>query len=79
MLDDEKLKLVVENVANMPDGLLLLEHFIELSGCFTQGIAKDSTTEFYNKGQRDFGLKIRALLIEHAPNKYVELITKEDL
>ena len=74
LLDEENLELAVQNTANLPDGLKLLAHFISSSGCYTQGLSKDERTELYNKGQRDFGLKIRDLLLEYAPNKYIELI-----
>jgi len=74
LLDEEKLELAVQNTANLPDGLKLLTHLMTYSGCFTQGLSKDERTELYNKGQRDFGLKIRDLLLEYAPNKYIEVI-----
>lgn len=74
MLDEEKLEEVVCNTANSADGLRFIEYLLQRSGCFTKGIAKDEKTEFYLKGWRDFGLEIRDLLIQYAPNAYIEII-----
>ncbi len=82
LLDDEKLKLAVHNTANLPDGLDLLFHLITLSGCDTQGITGNERQDYYNKGMRDFGLKLRDLLISYAPEKYInslkERINKDE-
>jgi hypothetical protein len=74
MLDEEHLKDAIETAANNDITLKLLWHFIEKSGCFRQGIAKDERTENYNRGYGDFGLYIRELLIAYAPAAYIKFI-----
>jgi len=74
MLDDEHLKDAIETAANNEIILKLLGHFIEKSGCFRQGIAKDERTENYNRGYGDFGLYIRELLLKYAPTAYIRII-----
>ena len=77
MLDEEHLEDAIKTCAKNPLLLKLLSHFVEKSGCFRVGIAKDERLESYNKGYGDFGLYIRGLLLEHAPKAYMELILDE--
>lgn len=74
MLTDEQLKTAFQNAVKSNDTVYLLYHFIEISGCFRQGIAKDDRTECYLRGKGDFGLYLRNLFLEFAPETYAELI-----
>ena len=76
MLDDEHLKTAVENSVTCPDCVNLLRHLIEKSGCFRTGLARDDRLEIYNRGWGDFGLYIRQLLLEYAPEVYIKIIKK---
>lgn len=82
MLDDEHLKEAFTNaISSSKYTVELLAHLIDKSGCFRQGLAKDDSTETYNRGYGDFGLYIRSLFLQYAPKKYLELIeerTKEN-
>ena len=77
MLDIEHIEDAIKTCAKNPILLRLLAHFIEISGCFRQGIAKDERAEIYNRGYGDFGLYIRGLLLEYAPKAYMELMLDE--
>ncbi len=75
MLNDEKLKEAFTNTLNgSKSAKILLKHFIDKSGCFRQGLARDERTEIYNRGYGDFGLYIRALFLQYAPETYMEII-----
>lgn len=77
MLDDEKLERAFKNTLNgSKDSIDLFAHLIEKSGCFRQGLAKDERTENYNRGYGDFGLYIRSLFLQYAPETYLEIITR---
>lgn len=77
MLDEEHLGDAIKTCAKNPQALKLLWHFIEISGCFRQGISKDERLEIYNRGYGDFGLYIRGLLLEYAPKAYMNLAVEE--
>ena len=77
MLDSEHIEDAIKTCAKNPLTLKLLAHFIEISGCFRQGIAKDERSEIYLRGYGDFGLYIRGLLLEYAPKAYMELMLDE--
>lgn len=77
MLDEEHIEDAVKTCAKSPVILGLLVHFIEKSGCFRQGIAKDERAEIYLRGYGDFGLYIRDLLLEYAPKVYTEFMLEE--
>lgn len=75
MLNDEEVKEAFENTLNGSKyAAVLLRHFIEKSGCFRQGLAKDDRTEIYNRGYGDFGLYIRDLFLRYAPDVYIKNI-----
>lgn len=77
MLDDEKLKEAFNNTINgSKDSINLFAHLIEKSACFRQGLAKDERTENYNRGYGDFGLYIRSLFLQYAPERYLEIIER---
>jgi len=77
MLDDEKLKMAFTNTINgSKSSIDLFTHLIDKSGCFRQGLAKDEKTEFYNRGYGDFGLYLRDLFLQYAPETYLEIIKK---
>ena len=78
MLDDEKLKLTIEHIfkCSNKSAIDLFKHLIDKSACFRQGIAKDERTEIYKRGYGDFGLYLRSLLLEYAPEAYIEIIKK---
>lgn len=72
MLDEEHLEDAFKTCLKNPMFIKLLFHFIEKSGCFRQGIAKDEKIEFYNRGYGDFGLYIRDLVLKYAPKAYAD-------
>jgi hypothetical protein len=74
LLDDEHLEDAIKEAAASKNILKLLMHFIYKSGAFRQGLAKDERTENYNRGYGDFGLYIRDLLLQYAPNAYMSEI-----
>ena len=77
MLDDEKLEEAFKNTLNGSKSAIdLFWHLIEKSACFRQGLAKDDRTEIYNRGYGDFGLYIRSLFLQYAPDTYLEIIKK---
>lgn len=77
MLDDEKLEEAFKNTLNGSKSAIdLFWHLIEKSACFRQGLAKDERTEIYNRGYGDFGLYIRSLFLQYAPDTYLEIIKK---
>ena len=79
LLTDEELELVINNVANdapkKGDGLKLLGHILSMSRVFSTGFNGNSR-DIYNKGRADFGLEIREIIMQHAFDKYVELLKK---
>ncbi len=74
LLDDDKLKLVVNNVAVTADGLKLLGHLLESSRVFTKGIKGDPNIDAYNRGRADFGLEIRELIIRSNIEQYCKIL-----
>ena len=77
MVEDEKLEEAVKNTLNGSISAIdLFWHVIEKSACFRQGLAKDDRTEIYNRGYSDFGLYIRSLFLQYAPDTYLEIIKK---
>lgn len=75
-MDEDKLKLTVENAVNSPDCVDLLAHLIEKSGCFREGLHNNERQEIYNRGYGDFGLYIRRLLLNYVPEVYIGIIKK---
>lgn len=75
-MDEDKLKQTVRNAVLSKDTVELLKYFIDKSSCFRQGLAKDEKQEIYNRGYGDFGLHIRELLLNYAPEIYIEIIQK---
>lgn len=77
MLDEEKLEQAFKNTINgSKDSIDLFAHLIDKSACFRQGLAKDERTELYNRGYGDFGLYIRSLFLQYAPDTYLEIIKR---
>lgn len=77
MLDEEKLEQAFKNTVNgSKDSIDLFAHLIDKSACFRQGLAKDERTELYNRGYGDFGLYIRSLFLQYAPDTYLEIIKR---
>ncbi len=77
LLDDEKLKEAFEGAVQQSESAVkLLIHFIEHSGCFRTGLAQDDRQELYNRGYGDFGLYIRDLFLEYAPEEYKKNIKR---
>ena len=73
LLSDEKLELVIQNIAVTKDGKKFFEHILASSGMFNIGFNGNSR-DIYNKGRSDFGLEIRDLLMQYAMNDYIEII-----
>lgn len=77
MLDDENLKEAFINTINgSKSSIDLFAHLIKKSACFRQGLAKDERTELYNRGYGDFGLYLRSLFLQYAPDTYLEIIKR---
>ena len=73
-MDENYLKRIFQGAIRSKDTAELLIHFIDKSACFRQGLAKDERTENYNRGWGDFGLYIRSLFLNYAPEIYANII-----
>ena len=78
MLNDEELKTAFQSAVKSNDTVYLLYHFIQISGCFRKGLAKDERTENYLRGKGDFGLYLRDLFLQYAPETYTQLLTQKE-
>lgn len=61
-MNAERLKLAVENVLKTEDGFLLLQHFIEESGCFDRTMSFDEKKNYFSAGRKSFGDYILELI-----------------
>lgn len=50
---------------------------LEKAGVFRLSFTGDSATTFFNEGQRNFGLRVWAMVQEHTPEAYL-MMTKEN-
>ena len=75
-ITEEKLKLIIKNIASDNDGILFLDHLLDKTEPFSRGILCDTKRDYYNKGKRDIGLYILDLLSQYAPQEYIEILIK---
>lgn len=74
LLDDDNLKIVVNNVAVTEDGRKLLGHLLESSRVFLTGIKGDVSRDAYNRGRADFGLELREIIINSNIEQYFKIL-----
>lgn len=69
----DKLKLVIKNVLNTPDGYLFVKHLIEESGCYDRAVSFDNLKNYYISGRKGYGEYILELVRTCDFNSYIKL------
>lgn len=72
-MNEDDLKLCIENVLNTEDGFNFVKHILNETGCFNRSINFDKYKNYYLQGRCSIGEYILELMRKCNFKKYVEL------
>lgn len=78
-MNDDKLKLLIQNVLSTSYGLELFSYFLDLSNCFSRGTNFNNVyQEYYNKGKKDFGHEIAEMIKKYSFDNYIKILKERN-